>query len=157
MRKLVMMMMMLMMMTSTACAGEYLDGEELFYNDVYNHENVDLVYDADYVKEYREAQKKPATNKRLVKQFCKEHYGNTKIKYVKNPSYKRITHRKGTVLVEIIKSKSKGRYGVTRNGCRIKYNKKVKKGKKVTSYCIYNPHNNYCDDVVAVVDNKKIR
>ena len=34
------------------------------------------------------------------------------------------------------------------------YNKKVKKGKEVKSYYIYNPKNNYCDDVVAVVDNK---
>ena len=44
MRKLILLMMMLAMMTGTACAEEYLDGEELFYNDVYNHENVDLVY-----------------------------------------------------------------------------------------------------------------
>lgn len=156
MRKLLLLVAMVAMMTSTACAGEYLDGEELFYNDVYNHENVDLVYDADYVKAYRKAQAK-VTNKNLVKLYCMEHFGNTEIKYVKNPSYKRITHRKGTALVEIIKSKSKGRYGVTRDGCRIKYNKRVKKGKKVTSYLIYSPYNNYCDDVVAVVDNKKIR
>ena len=37
------------------------------------------------------------------------------------------------------------------------YNKRVKKGKKVTVYAIYNPGNNAEDDVIAVVDNKRIR
>ena len=39
----------------------------------------------------------------------------------------------------------------------IKYNKKVKKGKRVISYCIYSPYNNYCDGVDFVVDNKMVR
>lgn len=156
-------MMMLVSMTSTVYASEYLDGEEIFYNDVYNHDNVYLVYDADIVKTYREEQattKKnvaKTTNKKLVKKYCKKHYSGLKVRFVKNPTYKKITHRKGTVLVEIVKSTSHGKYGYTRDGCYIAYNKRVKKGKTVTSYCIYNPKNNAIDDVVAVVDNKKVR
>ncbi len=61
------------------------------------------------------------------------------------------------VYVEKFVSYSKGKYGYSKKGEYIKYNKKVKKGKKVTSYIIYNPYTNYCDDVVAVIDNHKIR
>lgn len=61
------------------------------------------------------------------------------------------------VYVEKFVSYSRGKYGYSKNGERIKYNKKVKKGKKVTSYIIYNPYTNYCDDVIAVIDNHKIR
>lgn len=39
----------------------------------------------------------------------------------------------------------------------IAYNKRVRKGKHVTSYCVWNPCNSYCDDVEAVADNGKIR
>ena len=68
--------------------------------------------------------------------------------------------RKSTkyVYVETVKSTSDGgRHGHTSDGYYIKYNAKVKKGTKVTSYLIYNPKTKYIDDVVAVVDNKKIR
>ena len=61
------------------------------------------------------------------------------------------------VYVEKFVSYSKGKYGYSKKGEYIKYNKKVKKGKKVTSYIIYSPYTNYCDDVVAVIDNHKIR
>ena len=101
------------------------------------------------------------TNKQLVKTYCKEHYKGYKVKLVKSRdlSFQDLTTRKGSkiVIVEVIKSKSRGTYGVTAQGWRLNYNKKVKKGKKVTSYLIYSPHSNAEDDVVAVVDNRRIR
>ena len=100
-----------------------------------------------------------ATNKRLVKNYCHKNYPECTIKYFKNynPDIMENRANKSVVYVEVIKSKSCGKYGRTKEGYRIAYNKKVRKNKKVTSYCIYNPYNNYCDDVVAVVDNRRIR
>ena len=72
-----------------------------------------------------------------------------------------ITHRKGKkiVYIEKIVSISSGKnYGYTKKGhYYIAYNKKVKKGKRVVSYFVWNPNTNYCDDVIASVDNKMIR
>lgn len=99
------------------------------------------------------------TNRKLAVRYCKRHYPKCKIKFVKLGSNK-VLNRKGKkiVYVERIVSRSKGNYGLTIKGkYYIKYNKWVKKGKKVVSYCIWNPHTNYIDDVVAVVDNKRIR
>lgn len=102
---------------------------------------------------------KPTTDWGLVKSYCSKHYKGYKIKKV-GLFDKRIDNRKGkkVVYVETIISVSNGRKGgIIKGKWYIAYNKKVKKGKKVVSYCIYNPYTNYCDDVVAVVDNKKIR
>ena len=63
-----------------------------------------------------------------------------------------------TIYVEIIKSVSAGgRHGTYGKNYYIAYNKRVRKGKHVTSYCVWNPCNAYCDDVEAVADNGKIR
>ena len=63
-----------------------------------------------------------------------------------------------TIYVEIIKSISAGgKHGTYRKDYYIAYNKRVRNGKHVTSYCVWNPCNSYCDDVVAVADNGKIR
>ena len=100
------------------------------------------------------------SDKQLVKQYCKSNYPRYKIEYVTKYNANIMENRKGKkiVYVEIIKSKSNGdKSGRTKEGYYIAYNKKVKKGKKVVSYCLYNPNNNYCDDVIAVVDNKMIR
>lgn len=100
------------------------------------------------------------SNRIIAKKYAKAHYANCKVKFFRHYNFKRMTNRKGTkvVWIEQIYSKSKGNgYGVTENGSILAYNKKVKKGKRVVSYCIYNPYTNYTDDVVAVVDNKKIR
>lgn len=102
---------------------------------------------------------KEKTNMGLVKEYCTKHYKGYKVVVVPQGD-KRIEKRKGQkkVYVEKIFSKSQGKYGYTLKGhYYIAYNKKVKKGKKVTSYLIYNPKTNYIDDVVAVVDNKMIR
>ena len=95
----------------------------------------------------------------LVKSYCSKHYKGYKIKRV-GLFDKRIDNRKGKkiVYVEKVISVSNSRKGGTIKGkWYIAYNKKVKRGKKVVSYLIYNPHTNYCDDIVAVVDNKMIR
>lgn len=99
------------------------------------------------------------TNKKIAKRYAKEHYSECKVKFFRHYSEK-IEHRKGTKVVWIWKIYSKsngGKYGTCEDGSIIAYNKKVKKGKRIVSYCIYNPYTNYCDDIVAVVDNKKIR
>ena len=98
------------------------------------------------------------TNKQLVRAYCRKHFRNYKIKFVDGNKFnfqKRKSKR--FVYVERIVSKSKGRYGLTADGGYIRYNVKVKRGKRVVSYAIWNPRNNVCDDVVAVVDNGRIR
>lgn len=97
-------------------------------------------------------------NLRLVKSYCRKHFGKRKIKFVDGNKFnfqKRKSKR--FVYVERIVSRSKGRYGLTADGGYIAYNVKVKRGKRVVSYAIWNPRNNICDDVVAVVDNGIIR
>lgn len=102
---------------------------------------------------------KSVTNWTLVKYFCKDYYKGYKIVKV-NFDDKRLQKRTGkrVIYVEKVVSISNGKGGGKIKGkWYIAYNKKVKKGKKVVSYCIYNPKTNYCDDVIAVVDNKMIR
>lgn len=110
-----------------------------------------------------------STDTQIVKKYCHKHYKNCKIIYLSKYNEKKITTRKGKniVYVEIVTSKSSGKkdpcngkywgYLVGSNYYKMWYNKKVPKGKKVKSYCIYNPYTNYEDDIVAVIDNKKIR
>lgn len=109
------------------------------------------------------------SDKQLVQKYCTAHYPKMKIKYFTKWNEKTITHRtnKNIVYVQIEKSISSGKKD-SRNGrywgyvkgqryYKTWYNKKVKKGKTVTSYYIYNPYTNYTDDIIAVIDNKKIR
>lgn len=100
------------------------------------------------------------TNRKIAKKYAKTHYSECKIKFFRHYNAEIIENRKGTKVVWIWKIYSKsngGKYGTCEDGSIIAYNKKVKKGKRVVSYCIYNPYTNYCDDVVAVVDNRKVR
>ena len=99
------------------------------------------------------------SNYELAKSYAKHHYPKCKVVLLKKYDEKKIEHRKGKNIVYIEKfiSYSKGKYGYSKKGEYVKYNKKVKKGKKVVSYFVYNPYTNYFDDVVAVVDNKMIR
>ena len=92
----------------------------------------------------------------LAKSWAKSCY-NMPIKVVKE--YKVPKNRKGTVYIETIKTKSKGGYNgrTIKGNYYIKYPKKVKKGKKVTVYFIWNPNNNYADDVVAMVCLGKVK
>jgi len=76
-----------------------------------------------------------------------------------------VDHRKGKdyIVVEKVVSKSDGTgygwYSTKTKGTNyiIGYNKRVKKGKRVTSYVIWNPKTNECDDILYVVDNKRVR
>lgn len=112
---------------------------------------------------------KAPTDKQIVKDYCSQHYPSMKIKYFTKWNDKTMLHRKGknVVYVQIEKSVSSGKKD-NRNGMywgyikgqhfyKTWYNAKIKKGKTVTSYYIFNPYTNYEDDIVAVIDNKKIR
>lgn len=92
---------------------------------------------------------------KIIKTLCK----NKPFKVVSHKDYKKIAHRKNKPYIIVIKivSRSKGNYGFTKEGYYISYNKRVKVGKKVTSYLIYNPKNNSHDDVLWVVDNGKYK
>jgi len=110
------------------------------------------------------------TNWQITKELCKKS-GYSKIKVVNanklidKQFWKILDHRKGKsyIVVEKVVSVSDGTgYGWYSTGTKgtnyiIGYNKKVKKGKKVTSYVIWNPKTNICDDILYVVDNYKYR
>lgn len=62
------------------------------------------------------------------------------------------------VYIEKIKTKSLGnRWGKTRDGYKVEYNKPVKKGKTEIVYLIYNPESDACDDIMCKVANKKMK
>lgn len=134
------------------CNREYLPNEEYFYSDYYDHWNVDRVYDPNQI-----------TDRNLAIAYAKANYPNCKIKFItlNKKGWKKLEKRKGKRIVYIekcitISNGKKG--GYTKKGhYYVAYNKKVKKGKKVTSYFVYNPYTHYIDDVVAAVDNKIIR
>lgn len=99
-------------------------------------------------------------NEQIAKEYAKSHYSNCKVKIFRHYDPKIIENRKDTGVVWIWKVYSQsdgGKYGTCEDGTVIAYNKNVKKGKRIVSYCIYNPYTNYFDDIVAVVDNKIIR
>lgn len=103
------------------------------------------------------AKSKPVNNKTVAVKYCKKHYRNYRVKIVNE--YKVPKYRKSNrvVYVERVKTISKGKYGVTKDGYKIRYNKPVKKNKRHVVYLVYNPKTNYIDDVVAVISNGKVR
>ena len=113
---------------------------------------------------------KANTNKDLsvATTYISRHYPGYKVRFVPEgkPNTMKLRTRKGkrVVYVEVLMSHAKGNlkcklriWLITTKGSYITYNRRVKKGKRVTSYCIWNPNTNYTDDVVAVVDNGFIR
>lgn len=94
------------------------------------------------------------TDRQLVKAYCRKHFPKRKIKFVKEND-RRLLRRKSKkyVYVEKIVSRS----NKTSKGYYIAYNTNTPKGKRITSYCIWNPCNNIEDDILAVVDNGRIR
>lgn len=102
---------------------------------------------------------KTSSDYELMKSYCRTNYPKHKVVVFTKWNEKKMLHRanKKVVYVEKFISYSKGKYGYSKKGEYVTYNKKVKKGKKVVSYFVYNPYTNYCDDVVAVIDNHKIR
>lgn len=113
---------------------------------------------------------KANTNKDLsvATTYISRHYPGYKVRFVPEgkPNTMKLRTRKGKriVYVEILKSRAKGNlkgkrrsWGITSKDSYITYNRRVKSGKRVNSYCIWNPNSNYTDDVVAVVDNGFVR
>lgn len=105
----------------------------------------------------------------IVKQFCEDSYSSCEVVYFTNWNDEIMNNRANTnkIYVEIEKSVSSGEidevngkywgYIEGSNYYRTWYNTEVEKNKIVTSYYIYNPYNNYEDDIVAVIDNEMIR
>ena len=99
----------------------------------------------------------------LTYRYIEKHYKGCSIKFIKEGKQWqniKLKTRKGKhiVYIEVIKSVSRGRWGsTTKYSCYIKYNKPVRKGNKVASYCIYNPNTNFWDDVTTVIDNGMTR
>jgi hypothetical protein len=104
----------------------------------------------------------------LVEQFTEANYKECEIVYFTEWG-EEIENRANSnlVYVQIEKSISSGEvdevngkyWGYIEGSTYYKtwYNEEVEKGKEVTSYYIYNPYNNYEDDITAVIDNEKIR
>lgn len=90
-----------------------------------------------------------ASDLSLAKSWAKTHYKEP----IKVVTANHVPHnRKGTVYIEILKTKSRGgRRGKTISGnFDVKYPKKVAKNKKITMYLIWNPKNNIHDDVQVI-------
>ena len=106
----------------------------------------------------------------IVNELCKNE-GYSKIHVVNtneltaDQTWSTIINRKwkSYIVVEKIISESNGDgYGWykikgTARELLIGYNSKIKKGEMVTSYVIWNPDTDECDDVLYVVDNAKYR
>ena len=85
-----------------------------------------------------------------AKAWSKVHY---KGKIVKVVDFGKVPKdRAGKVYIEKLNTISKGGHSGRVKGTKyvVGYPKKVKKGKRVKMYLVYNPNTNYCDDVVAV-------
>lgn len=178
------------------CDRPYLEGEEYFYNEYYDHWNVDKVYDESIVAPKEEevvveeeivvtpteevvveptkeekvvtptktTPKKKVTvkynnNLSVAKKWTKKHYKKYKIKVV---NYNKVPKKRKSskkIYIEKVPTISDGGYNghCTINGAYVRYSKKVPKGTKQTCYCVWNPKNNACDDVVAFANCNKIK
>jgi len=110
------------------------------------------------------------TNWEITKELCRKQ-GYKKIKLIDSnnttdkAAWKIILHRKNKnyIVVEKVVSISDGTgygwYSTKTKGTNyiIGYNKIIPKGRKVTSYVIWNPANNTEDDVLYVVDSRTYR
>lgn len=103
------------------------------------------------------AKSKPVNNKTVAVKYCKKHYRNYKVKIVNEYRVPKYRKSNRVVYVERVKTISRGKYGITKDGYHIRYNKPVKKNKRHVVYLVYNPKTNYIDDVVAVISNSKVR
>lgn len=104
------------------------------------------------------------TNKDIVNQYIEESFmaeTDYRTVFVKSEKLtnKLLKQRKrnGIIYVEKVTSTSYGAYGKTADGGIIRYNKKTRIGKKVKSFLVYNPESKSVDDVIAVIDHKRIR
>lgn len=102
---------------------------------------------------------KDVVNQYIEESFMEEHDYSTVFIKSENLTKKMLRRRKkdGIVYVEKITSISCGTYGRTFDGKYIKYNKRTRPGKKVNSFLVHNPESRALDDIIAVVDHKRIR
>lgn len=94
---------------------------------------------------------------RKTADYIRSKYGDIDIIYTQYTPGEIMEDRTGKAVVQIIKSRSTGKQGITEDGSIIPYNRYTKPGKTVTSYLVYNPENNAPDDVTAVIDHGIIR
>lgn len=148
------------------CETPYLEGEEFFYNEYYDHWNVEKVYDASLLpkekatttttkvvkKDTKKKKAKKKTNLSIAKAYAKKHYKGYKIKVVKYGKVPKKRTGKKTVYIEkLVTVSDGGKNGhVVKDKSYVRYSKKVSKGSLRICYCVYNPHNNYIDDCVFV-------
>lgn len=102
---------------------------------------------------------KDVVNRYIEESFMAEHDYSTFFVKSENLTKKMLRRRKkdGIIYVEKITSISCGTYGRTFDGKYIKYNKRTRPGKKVNSFLVHNPESRALDDIIAVVDHKRIR
>ena len=108
------------------------------------------------------------TDWQICKELCRN-FGYKKIRVIESNKIRNdelftiLENRKSKreIVVEKIVSVSDGTkhgwYTTPDGRYIIGYNKKVKAGRRVTSYIIWNPKNNKEDDILYVVDNGKYR
>lgn len=116
-----------------------------------------------------EAKTEKKSDWQIVKELCKKEHKKIYLidsnKTTDKQFWKIADNRKGKnyIVVEKVVSVSNGKnhgwYSTKTKGTKyiIGYNKNVAKGKKVTSYVIWSPYSNECDDVLWVVDNHMYR
>ena len=88
-------------------------------------------------------------NEKLVRNYIREQFGERyRVIFVEGEklSFRQLRQRK-----------KRGKGGFTAEGGWLRYNRAVKKGKMVESYLIYDPGSRKPDDVLAVVDNGRLR
>lgn len=101
---------------------------------------------------------KAKSNEQIAKDYCKKYCVGYQIKVVNEGKVPAKRINKNVVYIEKIKTKSKGgKRGKTTKGYFVRYIKPIKKNKKHTVYCVYNPKTNAHDDVICFVSNKKMR
>lgn len=92
------------------------------------------------------------TSLTLAKEYCAKYCNGYKIKVVAHVPKKRNDNKH--VYIEKVSTVSTGGFwGKTKEGYLIKYNKKVKKGKRIIVCLVYNPSNNIVDDVICKACN----
>lgn len=142
------------------CNRPYLEGEEYFYDDYYDHWNVDKVYDKTLISRVEETKKVIyKKNLTVIKKWVKKHYRKYKIKVVKYNKVQRKRKSKKTIYIEQIPTISDGGYNghCIIDGSYVRFSVKVPKGTRQNCYCVWNPKNNIVDDVVAFSNCNRIK
>ncbi len=101
-------------------------------------------------------------NEKLVRNYIREQFGERyRVIFVEGEklTFRQLRQRKKRRIVYVEKwiSVSRGKGGFTAEGGWLRYNRAVKKGKMVESYLIYDSGSRKPDDVLAVVDNGRLR